>query len=133
MMFTPYRRGTILAPSGACPHLHIVCNDPVLYPELQCEGILVVNVSSVPESGALYDSTCVFQGGEHRFIKHPSYVVYARSVIWRVPMLAIRIADGSIQAHDDIDEEFFQPVLDGFLISKYTPYKIRRFVEKYCA
>ncbi|EET9072016.1 hypothetical protein FCN41_004450 [Escherichia coli] len=37
---------------------------------------------------------------------------------------AIRIADGTIQAHDDIDEEFFQPVLDGFLISKYTPFGI---------
>ncbi len=133
MSFTPYRRGTVLAPSGPCSHLHIICNDPVYHPEYGCYCVLAVNISSVPRHGIPYDTTCVFSGGEHAFIRHPSYVFYAKAVIWRVPALENRLAEGTITTHQDLAEVHFQKVIAGFQTSRFVPGKFRKFAQKYCS
>lgn len=72
--------------SGPCNHLHVICNNPVYYPVNDCYCILVVNVSSI-KPGVPHDGACVLQPGDHRFIQHPSYIVYAEAVIWRIDNL----------------------------------------------
>ena len=56
--YQPYRKGTVLAPTGPCNHLHVICNDPVYYPVNDCYCVLVVNISSIKD-GVPHDPSCV--------------------------------------------------------------------------
>ncbi|EPX4279859.1 hypothetical protein L2106_11310 [Citrobacter portucalensis] len=71
--------------------------------------------------------------GDHRFIQHPSYVVYAEAVIWRVDNVERKQAAGEITAHDDMSEVSFERVLSGFDISEQAKPKHIRFKERYCS
>jgi len=76
MPYVPYKKGTLLIPSGADGyHLFITVNE-------KCdEGQhLLINVTSLRD-GAKYDDTCILEAGEHPFIKHKSYVVYRMAFI----------------------------------------------------
>ncbi|EAA0619059.1 hypothetical protein FYL48_21945, partial [Shigella flexneri] len=114
--YQPYRKGTVLAPTGPCNHLHVICNDPVYYPVNDCYCVLVVNISSIKD-GVPHDPSCVLNSGDHRFIKHPSYVVYAEAIIWRVDNMVRKQRSGEISVHDDMPEATFNRILDGFDIS----------------
>jgi hypothetical protein len=92
---------------------------------------LVVNVSSIKQ-GIPYDDACVLNPGDHRFIQHPSYIVYAEAVIWRVDSVERKYAAGEITAHEDMPEAAFERVLSGFDISEQAKPKHIRFKEKYC-
>lgn len=129
--YFPYRKGTILAPSGPTDHLHIICNDPIYNHEYHCDGVLVVNVSSI-RPGVKYDSACVFDGGEHPFIRHPSYVAYRFAVVWRVPTINLKIEQGAYSTHDDFSEHHFSRILSGFEQSLFTEPKIIRYSKKHC-
>ncbi|MCT9837521.1 hypothetical protein N3K61_24580, partial [Escherichia coli] len=85
----------MLAPTGPCNHLHVICNDPVYYPVNDCYCVLVVNISSIKD-GVPHDPSCVLNSGDHRFIKHPSYVVYAEAIIWRVDNMVRKQRSGEI-------------------------------------
>lgn len=127
--YTPYRKGTILAQSGSADHLHIVCSDPIYSPEHGCDVVLIVNVSSVPSVGR-FDDSCVLDVGDHVFIRHPSYLVYSRSVLWRCPTLMNKVDSGEYRVHADVDEPVMQRIVAGFSASEQTPFKIFRFVQK---
>lgn len=129
--FQPYRKGTVLAPSGNCEHLHVVCNDPIFYPIDQCHCILVVNISSV-KAGVPYDDACLLQVGDHGFIKHDSYVVYRRAAIWRVDNVIRKYQSGDITPHADMPDVTFQRILAGFDISEQVAIKHQRFRRNYC-
>lgn len=108
--YQPYRKGTVLAPTGPCNHLHVICNDPVYYPVNDCYCVLVVNISSIKD-GVPHDPSCVLNSGDHRFIKHPSYVVYAEAIIWRVDNMVRKQRSGEISVHDDMPEATFNRIL----------------------
>ncbi len=127
--YNPYRKGTVLAPSGPHNHLHIICSDPIYNKEFGCDCVLVVNICSVPTSGK-HDSACVLQAGEHSFIKHPSYLLYRLSVLWRVPVLCNKVDSGEYITYDDINEATFKKIIQGFSVSDFTPFKVVRFMEK---
>lgn len=129
--FFPYRRGTILAPSGLTDHLHIICNDPVYNHEFGCDGVLVVNVSSI-KPGIQYDTACTLERGDHPFIQHPSYIAYRFSVVWRVPQISMRVEQGAYSTHDDFSEVHFSRILSGFEQSLFVSHKIMRYYQKHC-
>lgn len=129
--YQPYRKGTVLAQTGPCKHLHVICNDPVYYPINDCYCILVVNISSVHQ-GVPYDATCVLDVGDHDFIKHPSYVVYAEAVIWRVDNVTKKQASGEITTHNDMPEATFLRILSGFDVSDQVKPKNLKFKKNYC-
>lgn len=129
--YQPYRKGTVLAPTGPCEHLHVVCNDPVYHPINGCECVLVVNISSC-KPGVAFDDTCILQAGDHAFIKHASYVVYRDAVIWKVPNVAARMLSGEISAHKDMPEGTFQRILNGFDISEQVIPKNLKFWKAHC-
>ncbi len=129
--FQPYRKGTVLAPTGPCNHLHVICNDPVYYPINDCYCVLVVNISSIKD-GVPHDPTCALDVGDHPFVQHPSYVVYAQAVIWRVDNVIRKEAAGEIMAHQDMPEATFSRILNGFDISDDVSPKHLKFKNQHC-
>lgn len=129
MSYTPYRKGTVLAPSGPSEHLHIICCDPLYNAEMGCECVLVVNISSVPSHG-VYDKSCTLNVGDHDFIRHQSYLLYRLSVLWRVPPLSNKVDSGEYRIRSDVSDALLTQVINGFSQSEQTPFKILRFIEK---
>lgn len=129
--YEPYRKGTILIPTGPCDHLHFVCNDPVLYPPLAKECVLAVNISSV-DPNLPCDPTCLVEAGEHRFVKHQSYVYYRKADIYGANTIALRVADGTFKTHHDCSDDLFERILAGFGVSPEVRPKIKTFYQKYC-
>ena len=125
------RGGTVLAYTGAVPHLHIVCSDPAFYPEIGGIGVLVVNISSVKED-LTYDSTCVLHAGEHPFVVHDSYVVYAKAVVWKLENIEKRIESGEVVPKSSLAEPFISNIISGFFKSPFVARRILKFCQKHC-
>jgi hypothetical protein len=131
MTSLPYRKGTVLIPSGPTPHLHIICNDPVFYPGNGKESILAVNVSSI-KPNILQEEECLLSTGDHPFIRHSSFIMYSRADIFGAVAIARSIDDGTFTPHDPASEELFTRILAGFESSERVKYKVLRFYERYC-
>ena len=127
----PFRKGTILIPTGPCDHLHIICNNPVFYPKLAKECVLAVNISTVT-TDIPYDISCILNTGDHPFINRQSYVYYRKADIFGATAIAKNVADGSFTTHQPIDDTVFSKVLLGFSISDEVTPKIRQFYKSYC-
>ncbi|AYY81064.1 MULTISPECIES: hypothetical protein [Proteus] len=130
--YQPYKRGTVLAPTGPCEHLHVVCNDPVYYPINGCDCVLVVNISSCKE-GVPFDATCLLKPGDHDFIRHDSYVVYREAIIWRVPNVISRVQTGEIIPRSDVSFDVFKRINAGFGISEQVIPKNFKFWRTFCS
>lgn len=128
--YLPYRKGTVLAPSGPVDHLHIICSDPIYSAEHGCDVVLVVNISSVPTAGP-YDNSCVLRPGDHPFVRHQSYLVYSRAVLWRCPAITDKVGSGEYRTHEDLSESVMLRVIEGFNSSLHTAFKIVRFVQRH--
>lgn len=131
-IYSPYRKGTVLAPVGGSNHLHVICNDPVHYPINGCDCVLVVNITTVYPPPAMYDPACILHNGEHPFITHDSYVFYADAIIWKVPNVISRQQSGELIPKPDMDEAIFQRIISGFEASDFTLPRIKKFVRTYC-
>lgn len=127
--YTPYRKGTLLVPSGPSNHLHIICTDPIYSAVKGCDVVLVVNISSVPSVG-YFDRTCILDVGDHGFIKHPSYLVYSKSVLWRCPTISNKVDIGEYIPRSDIDNHILLKVIQGFNLSDHTPFSILQFLKR---
>jgi len=125
-----FKKGTLLMPTGAVKHLHIVMTDPIHFPELGYEEVLLVNISSI-KANQPHDTSCTLSAGEHPFIKHDSYVYYKDAAIFRVPNIVERMQLGEIATYPPISDAVYAKVLAGFAVSKFVKQKIKRFVEKY--
>ncbi|ROP60131.1 hypothetical protein EDF81_2963 [Enterobacter sp. BIGb0383] len=132
MAYSPYRKGTVLAPVGGANHLHIVCNAPVFHPVHGCDCVLVVNISTVYPTPAYHDPACILSAGEHPFVRHDSYVYYGDAIIWKVPNVVSREQSGELIQHVDMQEAVFQRVLTGFEQSEFTSGKILKFYRQHC-
>ncbi len=95
----PFRKGTILIPTGPCNHLHIICNNPVFYPKLAKECVLAVNISTVT-TDIPYDISCVLNTGDHPFINRQSYVYYRKADIFGATAVAKNVAVNPSSAAD---------------------------------
>ncbi len=131
--YSPYRKGTVLAPVGGSDHLHVICNDPVHYPIHGCDCVLAVNITTIYPPPAHHDPACILRAGDHPFIHHDSYVYYADAIIWKVPNVISREQSGEITIHRVMDEAVFQQVLAGFVASDFTTGKVLKFVRQYCS
>ena len=129
--YRPIKKGTLLVFTGSCEHLHIICNNPVFYPNYGKNCFLAVNISSI-NNIIEHDPTCTFQGGEHPFIRHPSYVFYNKAEILGENTVCREVDNGNIRTHQDFNDIHFDKILDGFGVSKFVKPKIKRFYEKYC-
>ena len=73
-LFVPFRRATLLIPTGAAhdpdrKHLFIVLTDPAQVLDFDDKHSLLVGVYSInPDSH--YDPACELYAGDHGFIRH---------------------------------------------------------------
>ena len=124
------KKGTILIPTGPTKHLHFICSDPVFYPRLVKECVLVVNISSV---GSIeHDKSCLLDVDDHPFITHLSYVYYKKSEILGVNSIDRNIASGDFIAHEPCSDIVFERILNGFECSDEVTGKIKKFYDNYC-
>lgn len=127
--YLPYRKGTVLTPSGPSDHLHIICSNPVYSAEHGCDVVLIVNISSVPTAG-VHDNSCILNAGEHAFVRRPSYLVYSRSVLWRCPTIIDKVDSGEYRTHDNVSDAVMQKIMAGFRASQHTAFKVLRFIDR---
>ena len=104
---------TILIPSGPLhdphrKHLHVVVARKSGPPA----QILMVSVCSM--NVAYEDSTTCLSGGEHPFIKHPSYIRYSEARYDNEVDIQRGIDKEVFEIHEPCSEEFLENVLNGF-------------------
>lgn len=118
------RRATLLVISGppANPnqkHLHIVCNDTCP------KGLnLLVPVSTFYDG---CDSTCELDAGDHEFIRHLSYVFYAKAILVEGARIDRGLEIGKLIPKPDLAIEVFERVERGLCLSPDTPTKIKTY------
>lgn len=128
-LFVPVRRATLLVPSGTPDdpgrkHLFILLTD-VQPPD---QTTLLVSVASV-YGNTPHDPTCYLYPGDHPFIRHRSYVHYARARIELAPKLAEGVKQGQLIPQGTLGAAIFARVCKGLLESRHTTPKIKKFFE----
>jgi len=124
----PYRRGTILVPSGPAhdpnkKHLFIVLTDPC--PTVG--DVLMVNVSSLRPG---HDPACQLYAGDHPFINRDSFIEYAMARIELAQAIENGVSNGILAPRADLDGAIFARVCHGLTVSRFVK---PRFVTYYRA
>lgn len=119
-----HKKGTLLVPSGPANnpeqlHLHIVCNDT-------CENgwNLLIPVSTFYDG---CDTTCELDVGDHDFIRHLSYVFFAKANVYRSDQIDRGLERKILISQPDLTEEIIQRVESGICASPDTPAKIKYY------
>ena len=124
-LFVPFRRATLLIPTGAAhdpdrKHLFIVLTDPAQVLDFDEKHSLLVGVYSItPESR--HDPACELYAGDHAFIRHKSYVHYARARIEPSQAILNGVKKGVFVQKDMLVEDIFARVCKGLVESRFTP------------
>lgn len=67
-------------------------------------------------------------------MRHDSYVVYAEAVVWKLGNIEKYVSEGSIKPQrNDMPDDVFKRILEGFDISEEVEPKIRRFWKANCS
>lgn len=119
------KKGTLLIVSGPKndperKHLHVICNDPV-----SDGNVLIVGICSV--TAATHDTTCILQSHDHDFLKHNSYVLYAKASIVTENCLNNGIEAKVMAVHSDMNGQAFLRVKNGICRSPHTPRKVKKY------
>jgi len=126
MNFSPYKRGTLLIPSGPKQdglHLFVVMTDA-------CENNhhLLLSVSTI-RAGAFYDDACLLAPGDHEFIKAASYVVYRLPEKRSAETLVKCVKGWLFHPREDIAQNVFDRMYDGLWRSRFTPPWVLKYVQ----
>ncbi len=123
MSYVPYPKATFLVPtSDTQKHLFLVITKPC---SANCH--LLLSITSV-RSGSHHDATCEFTGGEHEFIRHHSYVLYARAEQKNSVAISKMVHTGYYHAKDDFKDEHFLRVCNGIAKSQFVkPWVVKYF------
>ncbi|MBI3525237.1 MAG: hypothetical protein HY066_12100 [Betaproteobacteria bacterium] len=132
-LFVPYRRATLLIPSGPAhnpnqKHLFILLTNPVSN-AAGGQDVLLVGVSSV-RPGQPHDQTCLLYSGDHASIIHESYVSYRLARIEDAQKLVNGVKQGILTARDMLDGAIFARVCHGLAVSRHTAPKILTFYQE---
>jgi len=130
-LFVPYRRATLLIPSGPAhdperKHLFIVLTDPAQVLGYTEKQSLLVGVATL-QPDLPHDSTCLLHAGDHEFIRHRSYVHYARALIEPSQSILNGVKKGVLVPKALLVGEIFARVCKGLVESRFTPPKIMSF------
>jgi len=124
-LFVPYRRATLLIPSGPAhdpdrKHLFIVLTDPAQVLEYTEKQSLLVGVTTV-QADLPHDPACLLHAGDHEFIRHKSFVHYAKALIHSSQTILNGVKKGLLVPKDMLVEEIFARVCKGLVESRFTP------------
>jgi hypothetical protein len=110
---------TYLVPSGPDLHLFIVVT------EEDDNGMhILVSVSSI-DPHIHYDQTCEFRGGEHDFIKHPSFAAYDFAIQRHKNFIDDKAKRGVYKRHKDAKPEVVSKIANGIRKSSFTKRAIK--------
>jgi len=132
-VFIPFKKGTLLIPSGPQgdkdrKHLFIILTDPQ-----PCEDthscILMVSLSTIKQE-LPYDKTCILYPGDHPFVKRYSYVSYRNARIEEVDKIMRGVAKRILISHEPLDDAVFTRICKGLEESRFTATKILSFYRK---
>ncbi len=99
-------------------HLWVIISDP----SYNSEQVAIVNITSWEDEGdELNDSSCIVNDGEHPFIKHKSYVIYAKAKLTTVGNLQAAFNRGLLHVRENCSDDFLSKVLGGAANSRFTP------------
>jgi hypothetical protein len=121
----PYRRATVLLPSGPAndplrKHLFIVVTDPCP----SAGDVLMVSVSSTRPG---HDPACLLYAGDHGFIQHNSFVEYALARIELLQKIQNGVARGLFMPRMDLNTTIFARVCHGVTISRFVRPRILEY------
>lgn len=121
MTYAPYKGATLLIPYGEKPHLFIVLNDPCR------EGACLLTMITTMYNNKKHDPACVFNGGEHPFIKHPSYALYRLANISQASHIANMVNRKYYQTNEDVSAGMYDVIINGLHNSEHTPHRIIKY------
>ncbi|MBF0136544.1 MAG: hypothetical protein H7833_20715 [Magnetococcus sp. DMHC-1] len=129
-MFIPFKKATVLVPSGPRndpekKHLFIVLTDP-FDSGFGKKYVLLVSVSSI-KNKIPYDKTCILNPGDHSFIKRRSFIYYGRSRIEDAMELIDGVKDNKLIPCEPLEQNIFSSVCEGVYNSPQTPRGIIEF------
>lgn len=132
-LFLPLKRATLLIPSGPQgdqhrKHLFVLLTDPNDN-EFGEKSVLIVSLSTVKPK-LPHDSTCILHPGDHRFVKHKSYVVYQKARLELVEKICRGVKNGQLIPHGPMDSNVFARICQGLMASRLTPRKLLDFYLK---
>ncbi len=123
MAYVPYKKGTVLIPTGGTKHLFVILTD-----KCPAGEHLLVNVSSI-KPNMKHDTTCIVNAGEHRFITKDSYVEYRRAEIIAAARLSKLVDTFVYTAHDDVTDDLLLAIRDGVEDSPFTARRILNYFK----
>lgn len=132
-LFLPFKRATLLIPSGPShdidrKHLFILLTDPYPNPDSGAKSVLMVSLSTL-NNNMQDDRTCILYPGDHPFVKVASFVSYRQAKITDADALMRGVAGGKLVQRDMLDEAIFARVCYGLTQSRHTAPAILRFYE----
>ncbi|WP_209037604.1 hypothetical protein [Mameliella alba] len=102
--------------------MFIVCNDTCRH------GLnLLVNISSFYDG---CDRTCLLDAGDHPFVRHLSYVFYAKAQISKAEQIQRGVDREILIPQPDMDEGVFTRVEAGVTASSDTPMNVVRYFQQ---
>lgn len=118
------KQATLLIPSSEVEgddtkHLYIILTNPhsnIFFPEEHC---LIVNITSIRKD-VMFDESCILTVGEHPFIRHDSYVLYARSRLEKTADLEDLIQQKKLKKKENLTFEVFERVCKGLIESDHV-------------
>jgi len=130
-LFVPYRRATLLVPSGPAHdperrHLFIILTDPAEVLDYAGKHSLLVGVVSIYPN-VPHDPACELHAGNHEFIRHRSYVAYAQARIELSQKLVNGVKKGVLVPKAMLAQEIFARVCKGLVESRFTTPRILAF------
>src|SRR5437867_2934784 len=94
-----------LPPHGLA-HLFFVISDP----RLDAHRILIVPLLTWDE---YKENTCILNKGEHRFIKHQSYIDYGCAIVQSAAFIEKQIQTRKFRKHDSASKELLEKIREG--------------------
>lgn len=107
MTYVPTPGGTLLVPSGTNLHLFVIVTKTC-----QFKMHFLLSITTIYPN-KYHDPTCTFDGGEHSFIAHPSYVLY-RQPEQRSASHIVKMVNGGIYVpRETLGAKYFKRICDG--------------------
>lgn len=129
-LFVPFRRATLLVPSGPQQnpnqkHLFILLTDPVSN-GVDGKDVLLVGISSV-KPDIPHDPTCLLYPGDHSFIVRKIYVNYRMARIEDAQKLISGVKQNLFTPKETLVGEIFARVCYGLSESRHTTPRVLEF------
>lgn len=104
-------------------HLGFVINSP----ELHDNKALIVNVSTC---GTMSDQSCLIYIGDHKHIKHLSFVIYRLAMVKTIDEVQTYLSDGRfVMSPEQVKPDVITRAIKGALVSNTIPLDYRKLLD----